>query len=388
MTHFVCKTCGVQFAARGDSPPPSCPICEDERQYVPESGQQWTTLDALRADHVNRIAPEGELTAIGTEPKFAIGQRALLVPWGERQLLWDCVTLLDDDTAEEVERRGGLAAIAISHPHYYSAMVDWGRRFGCPVHLHADDAEWVMRPDPVVELWDGERKDLGDGLTLIRCGGHFAGGTVLHWAGGAEGRGALLTGRHRPGHPGPPPRRLHVQLPEPDPAAGRRGRGDPRGARPVRVRGALRRLVGHRDRRTARAPSSARPRATCARSAEARAGRLQDRPEQAREARVEVLLAQRVHAARALLALLDDPGLAQHLEVMRAGRLGDGDVEAPAAAPFGDLEEAADHQQPDRVAERVEDGRELDLVAGRMGWRVRRKGTFSSECCTTIVVLC
>ena len=193
MTHFVCETCGVQFAA-SEAPPASCPICEDERQYVPESGQQWTTLEALRGDHANRIAAEGELTAIGTEPRFAIGQRALLVPWGERQLMWDCVTLLDDDTAAEVERRGGLAAIAISHPHYYSAMVEWGRRFGCPVYLHAADAAWIMRPDPVVELWEGERKELGDGLTLIRCGGHFDGGTVLHWAGGASGRGALLSG--------------------------------------------------------------------------------------------------------------------------------------------------------------------------------------------------
>jgi hypothetical protein len=190
MTHFVCKTCGVQFAA-SDSPPPSCPICEDERQYVPQSGQQWTTLEALREDHANRIEAEGELTAIGTEPKFAIGQRALLVPWGERQLLWDCVTLLDDDTAAEVQRRGGLAAIAISHPHYYSTMVEWGRRFDCPVYLHADDAEWIMRPDPVLELWEGETKELGDGLTLIRCGGHFAGGTVLHRA---EGDGSLLSG--------------------------------------------------------------------------------------------------------------------------------------------------------------------------------------------------
>jgi hypothetical protein len=73
-------------------------------------------------------------------------------------------------------------------------MVDWGRCFDCPVYLHAADAEWIMRPDPVVELWEGDCKKLGDGLTLIRCGGHFAGGTVLHWAGGADGRGALLSG--------------------------------------------------------------------------------------------------------------------------------------------------------------------------------------------------
>jgi glyoxylase-like metal-dependent hydrolase (beta-lactamase superfamily II) len=73
-------------------------------------------------------------------------------------------------------------------------MVDWAHRFDCPILLHADDAEWIMRPDPAVELWEGETRELGDGLTLIRCGGHFAGGTVLHVAGGAGGRGALLSG--------------------------------------------------------------------------------------------------------------------------------------------------------------------------------------------------
>ncbi|HET7092595.1 MAG TPA: hypothetical protein VFI22_03930, partial [Thermomicrobiales bacterium] len=35
---------------------------------------------------------------------------------------------------------------------------------------------------------------LGGGLTLIRCGGHFAGSSVVHWPAGAGGAGALLTG--------------------------------------------------------------------------------------------------------------------------------------------------------------------------------------------------
>jgi hypothetical protein len=192
--HFVCVACGAQFAA-SDAPPARCPICTDERQYVPaDAGQQWTTLEDLRAGHGNRIAEELELTGIGTEPRFAIGQRALLVPFGERRFLWDCVTLLDEATARDVEARGGLAGIAISHPHYYSSMVEWAHRFECPIHLHADDAEWIMRPDPAIELWSGERTQLGEGLELIRCGGHYPGGTVLHWAAGAGGRGALLTG--------------------------------------------------------------------------------------------------------------------------------------------------------------------------------------------------
>ena len=176
----VCVTCGVQFGG----PAERCPVCEDPRQYVPVSGQQWTTLEEIRREHRNVVRDEAGFTGIGTEPKFAIGQRALLVPWGGSNLLWDCVTLIDDETAAAVEARGGLRAVAISHPHYYSAMVEWAHRFGCPVLLHEADREWIMRPDDAIELWSGDTRELGDGLTLVRCGGHFAGGTVLHRADG------------------------------------------------------------------------------------------------------------------------------------------------------------------------------------------------------------
>jgi glyoxylase-like metal-dependent hydrolase (beta-lactamase superfamily II) len=189
VTAFICATCGAQHAP-SDTPPERCAICEDARQYVPEDGQQWTTPGRLGADHRNEIRPDGGYYGVGIEPSFAIGQRALLVPAGDRTVLWDCVPLLDDEAAAAIERRGGLAAIAISHPHYYSGMVEWAHRFECPVYLHAADREWIMRPDPAIELWEGETRDLGDGLTLIRCGGHFDGGTVLH----DERADALLAG--------------------------------------------------------------------------------------------------------------------------------------------------------------------------------------------------
>jgi glyoxylase-like metal-dependent hydrolase (beta-lactamase superfamily II) len=189
MTHWICFTCGTQFA-ESEEQPAECRICTDARQYVPEEGQRWTTLDELRAERRNEIREDGELTGVGVDPSFAIGQRALLVD----TVMWDCIHLVDQAGADDVERRGGLTAIAISHPHYYTGMVEWARRFDCPVYVHADDERWVMRPDPAIELWEGETKEIGEGLTLVRCGGHFAGGTVLHWAGGAEGRGVLLSG--------------------------------------------------------------------------------------------------------------------------------------------------------------------------------------------------
>jgi glyoxylase-like metal-dependent hydrolase (beta-lactamase superfamily II) len=188
--HFICVTCGTQFA-ESTEPPPRCPICEDERQYVGWDGQRWTTLEELRGDHRAESREEAPgLVGIGCEPSFAIGQRALLVQAEGGNVLWDCISLLDDEIGARVEELGGVAKIAISHPHYYSSMVEWAQAFGATIHLHAADREWVMRPDERIRFWDGGRLELGDGLTLVRCGGHFEGGTVLHWAGG----NALLSG--------------------------------------------------------------------------------------------------------------------------------------------------------------------------------------------------
>ncbi len=193
-TPFICLTCGTQFPA-SDTPPAYCPICEDERQYIGHNGQQWTTLEALQRDHHNRIDEhEPGLTGIGSEPKFGIGQRALLVQSPGGNLLWDCVSLLDDATVDAIKALGGIRAMAISHPHYYSSMVEWSHVFDAPIYLHEAEHKWVMRPDESVKFWSGETKRLWDELTLIRCGGHFTGGQVLHWPAGADGRGALLTG--------------------------------------------------------------------------------------------------------------------------------------------------------------------------------------------------
>ena len=194
MTNFICRTCGTQFA-ESDAPPAACPICSDERQYIGYDGQRWTTLEELQRDYHNVIKPvEPGLTGIGTHPTFAIGQRALLVQTPHGNLLWDCVSLIDEPTVAAVRALGGVRAIAISHPHYYSSMVEWSRAFDAPIYLHADDQQNIMRPDPAIELWQGETRELWEGLTLIRCGGHFAGGQVAHWAAGAGGAGVLLTG--------------------------------------------------------------------------------------------------------------------------------------------------------------------------------------------------
>lgn len=194
MPNYICTTCGTQHT-ESDTPPSECEICEDERQFVGWSGQQWTTLDELRQSHQATVRLEElGLYGIGMEPSFAIGQRGLLISQPEGNIFWDCIPLIEDGLVEMVKGIGGISAIAISHPHYYSSMVEWAKAFDCPIYLHAADRQWVMRPESAIEFWEGEVKKLGGGLTLIRCGGHFEGGTVLHWPQGANGRGTLLSG--------------------------------------------------------------------------------------------------------------------------------------------------------------------------------------------------
>jgi len=195
MSAFICTTCGTQYP-EADAPPAGCTICLEPRQYVNPLGQSWTTLEAMRRTHFNAYRQlEPGLLGIGTVPSFAIGQRALLLRAAGGNILWDCISFIDDATVEIVRALGGISAIAVSHPHFYASMVAWSHAFGgAPIYVHATDGRWVMRPDPAVRLWDGETKELAPGVTLLRCGGHFAGSTVLHWLGGAGGKGALLTG--------------------------------------------------------------------------------------------------------------------------------------------------------------------------------------------------
>src|SRR5213083_1463360 len=200
MENFICIQCGTQFDATVD-PPARCTICKDERQFVHYGGQQWKTLERLAADHHNRLEDEAaQLLGIGTQPEFAIGQRALLLQSPGGNLLWDCISLLDEETIAEVNARGGIRAIAISHPHFYSSMIEWAERFDAQIFLHAADREWVMRPADAgsrIQFWEGTTLSLWDDLTLINCGGHFEGGTVLHWPAASRGggsKGALLTG--------------------------------------------------------------------------------------------------------------------------------------------------------------------------------------------------
>ena len=194
MVNHICRTCGTEY---GDSeePPTSCRICTDDRQYVGWNGQQWTTLDEMRTEGFKNVVTPVRtgLYQIVTKPSFGIGQRALLVKTDSGNLLWDCVTFLDDDTVSRIDELGGVGCIAISHPHFYSTIVEWSEAFGgVPVYIHNLDRRWVERESRNIVYWKRRSLTVWPGVRTINLGGHFPGSSVLHLQGGPSFEGGVL----------------------------------------------------------------------------------------------------------------------------------------------------------------------------------------------------
>ena len=154
MAFYICTACGTQHA-ESKQPPTHCVICEEERQYIPPRGQTWTTLDALRQSHTNTFREyEKGIIGIGSTPGFAIGQRALLVRTDNGNILWDCIAPLDDATVTMVEGLGGIDAIAISHPHFYTYSLGSGGPILVGPRIHADN-----RPRSSIQAWFAPQRE-------------------------------------------------------------------------------------------------------------------------------------------------------------------------------------------------------------------------------------
>jgi glyoxylase-like metal-dependent hydrolase (beta-lactamase superfamily II) len=194
MPLWTCFQCGAQFPD-APKPPSTCLVCEDERQYVNWRGQSFLSREEMQQRYRLIWRDDLGLTGLQVEPRFAIDQRALLVPEADGCVMWDCVPLATDEAIARVRSLGGLKAIAISHPHYYGAVADWSDAFGgVPAYLHGDDRAFVTRPHRSIVPWTGDTLQISDAIRLYRTGGHFAGATVLHWCNGAGAKGALLVG--------------------------------------------------------------------------------------------------------------------------------------------------------------------------------------------------
>lgn len=191
-SNLICTACGTQHPTSDRSKLKTCHICDDPRQYVPPTGQSFTTLKDLTTSPENYhnvftpLEADPRLISIHTIPKVAIGQRAILIRTASgKNILWDCVTYLDVATIARINNLGGLHAIVISHPHYYSTHAQWSEAFGgIPVYTAAEDKEWFAITSSHNEFLPESQTefDIGTGVKAIKLGGHFPGSLVLLFA--------------------------------------------------------------------------------------------------------------------------------------------------------------------------------------------------------------
>jgi hypothetical protein len=193
MKRIICETCGTQYREDVQSTG-ICPICNDDRQYIGDNGQQWTDMDELKKNHRVKVSRVNErLYTLRMEPAFALGQRAFFVLSPGGNVLWDCIPLLDGATIDFIDSKGGLRAIVFSHPHYYSSMNEWAAAFDCPIYIHQNDRDFVFYHGDNVKLWGGHVHPLWDDVSLVHIGGHFPGSSLLR-VGPLSPNGAILCG--------------------------------------------------------------------------------------------------------------------------------------------------------------------------------------------------
>lgn len=194
LSQWQCAGCAVEFPP-AQQPPKQCPICEDERQYIPGGVQHWVTCTQLEqaGKSVQLTELEPNLTAIRA-PRVGIEQSGLLVQTAHGNLLFDIPGLITQEAIAKIQALGGISAIVASHPHMYGVQSQYSAAFDdAPIYVAQADSRWLQRTDAPVQYWSDSFEVL-PGISLHQIGGHFPGSTLALWQNGANGHGALLAG--------------------------------------------------------------------------------------------------------------------------------------------------------------------------------------------------
>lgn len=210
-TKTICETCGAQYSEDISSPPGECKICLDPRQWVPPTGQKWTSIRQILGNNVKTNFEPSEfderVIRLNNDPPVGIAQTrmwrsslsarklissiiAILLSTPEGIVIWDSSGFISPDAIEEIRKRftsgTPFLGIAISHPHFYNSSVTIFRALtdaldsklvapSARIFVHAVDREWWVRTDALglehVDFWEGDTKQIAKGVTIVKCGG-------------------------------------------------------------------------------------------------------------------------------------------------------------------------------------------------------------------------
>lgn len=194
MERFICVICGTCFPP-STQPPQVCQLCTGKQQLVLEGGTDWTTEELIQSDFHNVMnLEEPNLWSIHIRPSFASSQRAFFFRSDHGNILWDCLSLLDEQTKQQLDDLGGIQTIVLSNPHFQTGVCKWAEQFHAEVVVHETDVKFLVEQPRRLKTWTGEYYQIQDGFDLIRIGGSFLGSSVLIWQAGSQEKGCMFTG--------------------------------------------------------------------------------------------------------------------------------------------------------------------------------------------------
>ncbi|WWC85986.1 uncharacterized protein L201_000857 [Kwoniella dendrophila CBS 6074] len=192
----ICVACGTQYP-KTFSTDRNCLICEDPRQAIPATGQEWTNLIELgnnpgeggenRKHVILKDEEDDRISLISCKPGFAINQTPIIIESSEGSYIWDCSAFISLPLIGYLNKlKRPLKGISISHPHFFTTSLTWSRALNVPLYLCEDDKEWYQRISDIKEeddniIWWRSEKELSKSVKLIQCGGHFPGSSILYW---------------------------------------------------------------------------------------------------------------------------------------------------------------------------------------------------------------
>jgi hypothetical protein len=177
LSPYACANCG--FWQRWFATPPTCPVCTDVRNALPEDGWDFVSAAAMPDRLTSSWIDHGDgLVEFRCSPHFGLGGVGWLLERSDGNVGFEAAPWYDDDAFAEIDRRGGIATLSSSHPHAYGALWQLQERFDAPIVLPRADHGWT-KAFGVDLLYDDDHL-LADELVLHRTGGHFDGHAVLH----------------------------------------------------------------------------------------------------------------------------------------------------------------------------------------------------------------
>lgn len=174
---YACANCG--HWQRYFDVPPSCPICSDVRNDLPEDGWDFRTPEQVGPSlqyHWREAIPG--VWEFWSTPRFGLDSHGWLLTYPDGNVAFEAGVFYDEVQLRQIERLGGVRILAASHPHGYGAMWQLQDRFRPELLIQKEDLRWT-KAFRVTWPYD-EVFEIRPGLTLYHTGGHYEGHAVLH----------------------------------------------------------------------------------------------------------------------------------------------------------------------------------------------------------------